>query len=422
MANRPFLRTSGWALVSSLSLAGCSLLNSFGDSPVDADGSGGSGLGGADGTGGVVGTGGSDDGVGGVLNTDPGLVVVGGNLEGDTDQPVLLALSPQSGEELARLEGTYDAVAHEATRDIWFLIQGDKVRAAKFNRTSNKWEMLGKEATVVVPLDTLQVFAMNGKLGIVDGAAVLSAFDTTDLDAITLLDTAPYPTAAGNTVWGAVGVPNSKGGTVHILGSFCNGVDPCSIQLTRIQIDLLAAQVVGPTTLDTMSVLATTSIGSIAYDMGGDQLVVVVPSLDGEASGQSVLWTASTKDQPGEQFTLTQESTLPRWAAVDPCQSVVYVRSPQENLLRAGGLVVDALRLEMERNVGVTGQQGLFFEPYTRSLLLVQASGDEYGIDAWEVIGTTLTPNVKKRLTNWKTPNVQPTFVKVALPVDAVCE
>ena len=413
-------RTRTWIACTSLALAGCSFLNPFDDASGDGSGGGGGqggalGSGGADATGGVVGS-------GGTVEILPGLVVVGGDADGNpaTDDQVLLALSPQTGKELARREGNYSAAVHEAERDIWFLMQGDKVRAAKFDRGTNEWKELGAEATAVVPVDALQVFALNGSLAVLGAGAQLSVYDTSKLDEIKLVDAVAYPSSP-SVFWGAVGVPSSAGGNVHVLSVLCDAVLPCTVQLTRIKVDDASVQAIGPALVQEMNVTTTNGIGSIAYNATTSEVVVVVPDLGNVEGGTSVIRTFSSSHLPLKQFSLPQKTAQPRWSALDPCQGVIYVMVPPALPMLAAGLFDGPDRGVMDKAVGVNGQ-GMFFEPYTRSLLLLQKSGDSFAVNAWSVSGTSEMPNIKKRISNWQPPQIRPSFASVALPKTSLCE
>jgi hypothetical protein len=393
-----------------MALASCSLINAF-DEVAELGSSSSGGLGGA-GTGGGTGTGG---GGGDVVQADPGLVVVGGKADDTVD--VLVALSPQTGEELARLEGTYSAAVHEAQRDVWFLIQGTEARAAKFNRRSNEWEYEGGAQTVTEVADPLHVFALNGYLAILDGSFKLQVFDTSDLGSFEPKGEADYPTG----LWGAVGTPTSAGGEVHTISLSCPGApDFCDVLLARIQIDASDVQQFPPATIvddvDTMEV--GSEQGSIAFNPTSNSVVAVVPGIGAAVTD---VFLTSRSHTAIDSLTLTQYTAQPRLAAVDPCQSVVYVLGPLNQTMVAKALSSSADNTEMNKAIGITGQ-GLVYEPYTRSLILQQQSGN-FTIDAWSIVGTETAPDLRKRLGgSWAPPTVRPTFLSVANPRSPLCE
>lgn len=388
-----------------LAIAGCSLINGFDEvAGFSADNTGGF-------AGASSGSGGGSGGQGGapVVEVEPGLVVVGGQEDGAA---VLLSLSPQTGEELARLTGNYGAAVHEAERDLWFLIQGDEVRAARFDRRQGEWAYESEAAQVVAPVDPVHVFALNGNLAVLGDGGELSVFDTKDLSDVSLKGTAQYP----DGLWGTVGAPSSAGGEVHVLSLDCPGApERCVVELRRIQVDGDGVQEFAPVKLVEAPVTSPgASQGSIGFDPGANLVVAVVPDFEDEF-GQSAIYLTTRTHQVQETLSLRQRSAQPRVAAVDPCQSVLYVMVPQAQPMVAGALVDDADRMEMTKAVSVNGQ-GMTFEPYTRSLLLQQQSGDNYTVDAWSIVGTQLAPDIRKRLSNWAPPRVRPAFVSVAVP------
>lgn len=393
-----------------LALASCSVINAF-DEIAEPSTSGTGGLGGA-GTGG-----GSGDGTGGgggeVVQGDPGLVVVGGKDEG-TD--VLVALAPQNGKELARLEGAYTAAVHEAQRDVWFLLQGDTARAARFDRGRNRWEFEGREQTVVEVVDPLHVFALNGNLAILDGEFKLKVFDTSDLGDFSLKGEADYPTG----LWGAVGTPTSAGGEVHVISLSCPGAPEfCEVLLTRIQIQQDVQEFASTSIATTMVTAAGSEQGSIGFNPATNSVVAVVPGF--EDAAQSSVYLTSRAHMVQDTILVTQLTPQPRLAAVDPCLSAVYVMGPLNQTMIGAPLTTDPDNVEMSKLVGITGQ-GLVYEPYTRSLILQQQSGN-FTIDAWSIVGTETAPDLRKRLGNsWSPPNVQPAFVSVANPRGVLCD
>lgn len=403
-----------WVPLATLLAASCSILNAFDEVAEVQLASGGSA--GALGTGGSAGDGMVGEGGEGNRVALPGLVVVGGELDGS--EPALLAVSPQTGEQLARLEGRYAAVAHEAERDLWFLIRGDSVRAARFDRIRNRWEFESQETTIVAPLDPLHVFALNGNLAVLDASRTLQVFDTADLSDIHPKGSADYPEG----LWGAVGVPNSAGGEVYVSALECpDNLMPCVVQLTRIQIGAEVQQQ-SPTDIFMTSVTEPGSAhGAITFDPGLGQIVALVPGFNEGMDMSTIVLRSRPALVDAGTITLTQRSLQPRVAVVDPCQSVLYVMGPLEQVMVAGSLNDTAGREEMVRVVGVNGQ-GMVYEPYTRSLVLQQSSGDSFTVDAWAITGEELSPSIRKRLNDWRPPSVKPSFLSVATPRGVLCD
>lgn len=405
--------------LATLVMASCSVLNAFDDvAQVQQMASGGSA--GAMGSGGGA-TSGGMGGKGGESTEEalPGLVVVGGELDGT--EPGLLALSPQTGEELARLEGNYGAAVYEAERDLWFLILGDTVRAARFDRLSNSWEFESEETTIVTPVDPLHVFALNGNLAVLDTSfTTLQVFDTSDLSDIQLKGSATYP-ALG--LWGAVGVPTNAGGEVYVQELNCNGVDPCVVQITRIQIREEVQQLTPTKIFDTSVVDPGSAHGAITFDPGVGQIVALVPDFEDDDDAKSTVFLRNRPSLTDAGSVTLQQRPLglqPRVAVVDPCQSVLYVMGPLFSTMVAGSLNDAPDRNEMLQAVGVNGQ-GMVYEPYTRSLILQQSSGDLFGVHAWSITGDPANPSISKRLNTWRPPEIRPRFVSVATPRDLLC-
>ena len=79
--------------------------------------------------------------------------------------------------------------------------------------------------------------------------------------------------------------------------------------------------------------------------------------------------------------------------------------------------------LPVTDNLGTNGAS-LVYEPYTQSLMVVDSSFDNFGIDAWHTQGTNDVPDLKKRGTvEWNPPaNVRPSFVAVETSTTAICD
>ena len=422
-----------------VSLGACSLINSYDEVLPDDDGS----TGGLGGQGGMTGSGGDDgspggaDGTGGTDGTggepavdpiEPGLVVVVADTDASTgtvEDRFIVALDPRTGLELTRTElGAYEAIAYEASRDVWFFVRDSKMQAARFNRVSLEFEMIGDEVSVVGVVEPQYVFAVTDSVTILDAQSVLNVYDTSDLEDIKVADEPqiPLPTKGdpGKRLWDARAVATNAGGSIYLLWTECSL--ECVVRLSRIQPSSPTANpptVAVETLTGVLPDEVSSKNGVVGFDALAGLVLAYVPDYDLVAPNEGKLYRFNGSLSPQSDLPLKENGPRQVGLEVDACTSVGFMKDITAAPLVAAGLKPGAAQIDV--SVGINGQ-GMAFEPYTRSLVLIQATGENAGVTAWESRGTTDEPAMAKRLATWKAPALTPFLVDVAAPRTPVCD
>lgn len=440
------LNTSFLALTSSLALlSACSLVNKFDELDDSSEASGGMGgedaTGGDDGMGGASGGGestGGTDGSGGANGPDPvapGLVIFGADGDQNNvtrDDRFILALDPLTGEEYTRLEEDFVSVAYEAERDIWFLVKEDSMQAARFNRVSLEFEKLGKPVDVEKAVQSDLVFALGETVSIVTrgaelGTLTIQVYNTSSLDGMLPLREIPLPSnpAAGElkSLWGMTSAHLSSGNSLYATWSHCMeppALPACRVMAARIQPEngTVTPREVVAVPQATPNMLSSDS-GAITYDIESLQPVVYVPGY-AVGSTEGTLHTFTSSLVPQQQFPIKKPGDRGQLLDMNPCLKSVFAKDVSQNPLVVAPLSASPDAMGVDISVGINGQ-GMVYEPYSKSLLMIQVSGDARTI-ALESRGTVDQPAMMKRLATWKPPQFNPTFVTVEQPIDPVCD
>jgi hypothetical protein len=447
---------------STLLVAGCSVLNSFDElgEIKEAGGSGGSGgsdvagsengggpspdagapsEAGQGGTapnpeGGAAGDGGTPPvemgGEGGGPNPvgPPGLIVVSGKDTDGNNAPVLSVLSPQTGKELKRESVTATMFAHDGPRDIWYVstIKDGTAQLIMrhFDRGDNTWTDLGEPLVIPVNADTSANgwVALRQRFVYLSSATELVVIDSTDPAALQVQTKVTLASAANGLV-GSFG--NNLGGIVNIVrtSTGCLAGSKCDVTLARVQIkatgNLLedAAVVVG----EIPNPGGRAAWGANTVD-GND--VMITPNAVGTQATLLQLNPGTHAPLAGTTRSFAFNSIQPRGFAYDSCSGLAFTA---ELVAKSGNTTVYAV----PDGVGTVGvvqppqaTQGVFFEPYTRTLLTPFSSGNNYDMLAYAVTGTSVAPKLTKRAGGlWAPPgDINPNLVAVAMPYPAECE
>jgi hypothetical protein len=152
--------------------------------------------------------------------------------------------------------------------------------------------------------------------------------------------------------------------------------------------------------------------------------VMITPNATGTMATLVQLNTGTHAPIAGTTRTFAFNSTQPRGFSYDPCSGIAFT---SELVAKAGNTTVYAVP-DGAGTVGVVqppqAAQGVFFEPYTRTLLTPFSSGNNYDMLAYGVTGTATSPKLTKRAgAFWAPPgDLNPNLVAVATPFPAMCE
>lgn len=433
------LNSTTFLILSSLGLfSACSLVNQFDDLAEVSGPSGGMGgesaaTGGEDSMGGASGGSESTGGTGGTDGPDPvapGLVVFGAD-ENPADSTVedrfILALDPLTGAEYTRLQGEFISAAYEPERDIWFLLTADSMQAARFDRVDLEFEMLGQPVEVAKAVQFDYVFALGDTVSIVSRRGATSNFDiqvynTSDLEGMSHLRDIPLPSnASTDSLWSLTSAHLNSGNSIYVAWAQCadSTLPPCNVMISRIQPENGTVTDQEVVTVTSGSSTVRSEKGSITFDIEALQPVLFVPDYTvGGVSGTLHTFTSSLV--PQEQFPMREGGDQGQLLDMNPCLKSVFAKDVGQNPLVVAPLSKSPDAMGSDVAVGINGQ-GMVFEPYSKSLIMIQASGDTRSI-ALESRGTVEKPVMMKRLATWKPPQFNPTFVTVEQPIDPVCD
>jgi hypothetical protein len=371
----------------------------------------------------------------------PGLIVVSGT---DTDLmtngSVLSVLSPQTGKELRRDSEVVPMFAHDGIRDLWYVgvtkpgkVMGTfvfELGMRAFDRTKNEWIPQGTPIEVPPPADA----SANGWVALRSRFAyiykdkdvntlnlqVIDATDPAQLFKHTTVSLAP----GANGMIGSFG--NNPGGTVNIVrtNSGCIMDVTCNLTLAKVQV-----KATGMLTEEAPTGVATVpnpnGKGALGANRADGRDVVVTPNSDGTVGTLIQLNPSTHAPLVGEERTFPINARQLGGFAYDACTGVAFT---SELVAKSGDTTIYALPPPGGGTVGsVQPAQfalGVFFEPYTRTLIAPFSSGNNHDILAYSLSGMPSSPKLNKRTAaQWSPPvDLDPKLVAVASPHPAECQ
>jgi hypothetical protein len=358
----------------------------------------------------------------------PGLIVVSGKDTDGANAPVLSVLSPQTGKELNRESVTATMFAHDGPRDLWYVstIKEGVARLIMrtFDRSDNTWTNLGEPLTIPVNADTSANgwVALRQRFAYLSSGTELVVIDSTDPAALSV-QTKLTLAAPANGLVGSFG--NNLGGVVSIvrINTGCIAGDKCDVTLARVLVKPTGTLVEdAPVIVGTIPNPGGRAAWGVNLADGTD--VMIIPAPAGTQATLTQLNPGTHAPVAGTTRTFAFNSTQPRGFSYDPCSGIAFTA---ELVAKTGNTTVYAVP-DGAGTVGVAqppqAAQGVFFEPYTRTLLTPFSSGNNYDMLAYAVTGTATSPKLTKRAGGlWGPPgDLNPNLVAVATPYPAQCE
>lgn len=363
----------------------------------------------------------------------PGAIVVSGTSTSDAGAAVLSVLSPQNGKELRRDKVIVPMMAYDGPRDLWYLanikdgVPMVELTMRKFDRVKNEWIDAGPGITLPLPADTAASgwVALRQRFAyLTNGGSDLTIVDSTDPANLVLQTTLTLAAKAAGLI-GSFG--NNPGGTVNIVrtNSACVVSSHCEVTLARVLIKATG----------TLMEEAAVAVGAVpnpngkaawgANTVDGNDVLITPPLPSGTDMGTLVQLNPGTHAQvQGSARSFVLNSFQPRGFAYDSCTGVAFTA---ETVAKVGNTTVYAI----PDGAGVVGTvqppqaaQGVFFEPFTRTLIVPFSSGVNHDILAYNLGGTASSPKLGKRgVAQWSPPtDLDPDLVAVATPYPATCE
>jgi hypothetical protein len=400
-----------------------------------------------------------------------GVIVIGGEVSGDAGrQLVLTAIDPSTGSELpkARTPLNVAAVQYDGVNDVWYVFESGGagifplptdpfyLHTLTIDPISGVWTELGKFpiapgvsfATTTVINERISYIAYgDGQIdgGVPDdgGAATsLVTLDTTDPKAVTVLgDPIPltgaygaligarsdFNAAGGFLALGSIGKPSPEAGTVTELTTYLvPGSGPPAPETTVFGVPSGTAASFG-----------TASTGSITQDLA---LTRVTGVLCGPAPQKACATLAvfdPTASDPTTAFlgagVFPFADGTPKPPAFSPCAQMAFVVGTNSDLAVHAVYIQPIgpgdgtgagfpLLPSAQAATGHSGQ-GVYFEPYTNTVITPFSQGDNFALTAFTLTGTQMAPQlVQRQPPMWvPPPDLRPNFVATKSPFPFVC-
>ena len=399
-------------------VVGCSILNSFGDVvPETTKADAGSGLDAEAST---------EEFDASTPAAPPGVVVVAGTLRGDSGEtPVLSALSPSTGLELERAREDIKVAAvifdpsRGTGRDLFYVFENrgegaiplptDEVvlQVRTLNRRTGEWIVLSR---LKVPPLVSHVYAVALQERLVyvayapqtDGSVAYSlvVVNTSNPLSPEPSYTAPITLPSGMS---AVPGPGGGGGNLAVYGRRSLGAGQSALTITTALVPATANEPVkftAPRDLGTGGGGVTVAQGALLN--GGPFFVAGIRNADG-----GVASLGAYRPQDGETIGPLGAFSVAggdlKRLAISECQRLAFVVEGNDDLF------VRAVPLGLEEytvarvSTGHSGQ-GVYFEPYSNTVLAPFSQGERAELSAFRVGGTQSVPTLEKRETDWKPP------------------
>jgi hypothetical protein len=446
------MRSSQKKLLLASSLVGvlqaCSLINAYDDvKPLDEGGNDGGGTPDSSADGAPDSTG-SDGGSDGATLPREGLLVVGGEVQGDAGKEfVLTSLDPKTGHEVnAALREKRNAagIQYDGLRDLWYVFESagatatpapaDAVtlRIRDIDPRTGVWTDKGS-TPVPTPVSNDLIGVLREMLVYVaylplDGGGTayqLVAIDTANPDA-------PAVTGSqGPLALPPIGLMTARsnsavGGSVNLVAidtSQCDGdagaTDPCNVVLSHASVSPTTISPGGsPVTIGTAQRTAATP--GVGVQLTGPEHIVALPPT-ADAGAQVKRLNPANGSPLGAPLPFQATEKVLRAIAVSECFNTAFIVSlPAAQQVYAVPLNGGTTTTGVMSHAG----QRVLFEPFTNSVVSpFKAGGGNFTFTAFTVSGTASAPVLTKRTTGWEPPaDLQPNVVVARQPIPFVCK
>jgi hypothetical protein len=375
-----------------------------------------------------------------------GAIVIGGTSNADGGSTtVLTALAPEDGTELpkAREAMTVAAARYDGIRDLWYLFENggegffplptDPVflHVRNLETHSGTW---GKRDTLKVPpiVSFTHVAVLRNRLAYIayrEGGKVtdtdLVVIDTTNPDSVKVLFNVPLPLKP----IGVLGSPSDtqNGGSLNLLlADTCpTSSDPDAAPAGRClssQHYIVAAE--GEPTASAVLPLGpyagTPAFGSYrsrSIDLVGAKLTNSDPQL----SIHSIDPTNNTLI-PGTTDLQVNDAFL-KPLAIDECRGLAFLCGTNQDL-NVYAIPLTTTTGQLAKSGTKHSGQGVYYEPYTNTVLAPFSQGAGFTLTAMTVGGTAANPTLSppRGLTDWAPPSdLAPEIVAIRAPLSLSC-
>jgi hypothetical protein len=389
-----------------------------------------------------------------------GVIVIGGEISNDAGrQVVLTAIDPSTGSELpkARMPLNVAAVQYDPGSDLWYIFEsggqgifalpGDPfyVHTFAIDTITGQWTELGKvqippgvsfATTTVIPQRLLYIAYGDGTIdgGVpAEGGSPYSlvTLDTATPASVTVLGN-PIPLASG---YGAlIGVPTSinTAGGFGGLGSTAklDGGTTVSV-LTPVLVPGVDMPSIEQPIFGTVAAGSLVGFGNVSINGAPHAMVITRPN--GTAPATLSIFDPAASDPT---MALIGAGTFPfadgnvKAPAFSACAGMAFVVGTNADL-SVHAVSIAAIGPDdgggypaLTATSAATGHsgQGVYFEPYTNTVLAPFSQGENFALTAFTLAGSSDAPQLIQRLPpRWvPPPDLRPNFVATKAPSD-VC-
>jgi hypothetical protein len=453
--------------------AGCSIINAYPDvapqsiadaGPTGSDSGTALAEGGADATTGATdgalndaGSGAADGASETGASGPHGAIVVGGTISEDGGEEfVLTALDPATGSELAkaRVPMIVSAVRYDGLRDLWYVFESGGqgifplptdpfyLHTRTLDPTTGDWTELGKfpipagvsfATTTVVSQRVSYVAYGDGDAGAEDGGAPFSlvTLDTTMPAAVTVASTLPLAQGYG-AIAGTRSQVNPAGGFVT-LGTTTKIGANTFVQLTPVLLPSADPPAIESPIVGTFAASSLFGLGTATINGTMDALVVTRSSAAGSPATLAI-YDPSASDPT---MALLGAGTFPfndsniNAPAFSVCDQTAFVVGTNADTsvhavqIAATAAPVDGGVPALASTAAATGHsgQGVYFEPFTSTVLTPFSQGNNFALTAFTLGGTPGAPQLVQRQDPFwvPPPNLRPNFIATRDPFPGTC-
>ncbi len=386
-----------------------------------------------------------------------GAIVIGGSAAADdaSEQYVLTAVDPVTGSELpnAREPLTVAAVLYDGPRDLWYVFESGGqgifplptdpfyLRTRRLDVVSGQWTELGKVAvppglsfatTAVLGQRVSYVAYAAADAGTLDGGTPvqfqLVTLDTSDPAAVTVASTVDLASAPVALV-GTRSAVSAAGGFATLAGTTTVGTSHVA-QLTPVLLPSTDPPSVELPIVGIFSVGGQTGFGAVL--IGGTQEVAVVArGFGGSTTPATVSVFDPASNDPAQALVGAGSFAFGDGNIKNPaysaCAQTLFVVGTNADLnLYAVSLAslsqpVDG-GAQMLSSVSIpTGHsgQGVYFEPFTSTVIVPFSQGNNFALTAFSFAGGQLLPRQAPR---WVPPaDLRPNFIATRNPSSFSC-
>jgi hypothetical protein len=370
-----------------------------------------------------------------------GAIVVGGEADSDgSTENVLTALDPETGKELpkAREKMVVSAVLYDGLRDLWYIFESGGASAfpqpsdqvllhvRQLDTNTGAWTNLysSKVPTLVafnlvgVLRERVVYVAYNGS----DAATgrQLITLDTSNPSQIALfdqqdLDVPPFGMIATRSTSGVGGVAN-----LLRTGGCDGGV--CALEAEHVTVSPTDKPQIDKTNVKQLRTFG----GAVAYGSYLTDGVDVIGASDKVGSSQVRIDTYQPKT-PGITAgaainTLSTNDQFLKPFAFSECLHQAFAVATNTDLLVYSVPLKTTSAPPTTGNMSHSGQ-GVYFEPYTATVLTPFSQGSNYELTAFTLTGTEPAPVLTRRAApSWTPPDdLRPDIVATRTPIPFTC-